>query len=73
MKICNYQYMVKILKSMDDKQLLELFHDIDSEDQVENIINSGQYYLDSKYMDKEPVTKDYQEVDDIRRYKESKL
>ena len=69
----NYQYMVKLLKNMDERQLLELFADVKDEDAIERIIDCAKEYLDSKCMDKEPVTKDYQEVDDIRRYKESKL
>ena len=46
-KITVYQLMLKKLKTKDDKQLLEMLHDLDDLQLVERIGDCAAHYLDS--------------------------
>jgi len=67
----DYLKLVKTLKTYDTKQLLELFHDINDIDWVENLHATTGYYI-SNY---EPIGQqseysEWKETDDARRLRE---
>ena len=49
--ISNIELCVKILKSMTESQLLELFHDIEDIEAVQRIADCAQHFLDKSYCD----------------------
>lgn len=75
----NYKMTLKILKSMDLQQLIELFHDLEDQLTVERILDSAQHYVDHGF-DKESYKchpdyegdKELKEDDDRQRYQDIK-
>jgi hypothetical protein len=74
-----YQEMIKKLKAMDEKQLLELFHDIEDIATVERIADCAYHFVENHTWEELGVKnnekseqEDAQELDDSRRYSEWK-
>lgn len=74
--INDYANMLKRLKNMDEKQLLELFHDIDDLDVVEGIADCAYHFIenyDESICNEDCVksdNEDAKEADDARRFSE---
>ncbi len=77
-KITVYQMMLVKLRSMDDKQLLEMMHDLDNLDMVERLGDCAAHYLNGMQGNGLPPFKcgqkekseheDAKEFDDKQRY-----
>ena len=72
-----YQYMRKILRIMDEKQLNELFHDLDDIDAVERIANAAYDYLEQYNLalnkEKQSEYEDWKAQDDAQRNRDHKI
>lgn len=70
--------MIRRLKTMDEKQLLELFYDIDDIEIVERISDCANHFINSQvaeaiknHLDK-PEQEDWKELDDAQRLRDIK-
>lgn len=75
----DYINLIKRLKVMDEKQLLELFHDLNDDEAVDRIGDCAGYYLKHKEDDSAtPYTSEISDeedaisVDNARRHRELK-
>ena len=48
-----YQWMRKVLKNMDEKQLVELFHDLEDIEAVERIADVAYHFVENYVLDEE--------------------
>lgn len=71
----NYVEMLKKIKAMDEKQLLELFHDIEDIEAVQRIADTA-YHFCENYVDPEEEGEhewvDWKRQDDAQRYADIK-
>lgn len=74
-----YTYIIQVLKTMDKKQLLELFHDIDDIEIVQKISECAYQFVEN-FEPCDPIElkrdisddEDARQIDDSRRYREWK-
>jgi len=70
-----YRELLLKLRTMDEKQLVELFHDIDDAQAVERIADCAYHYLENlegSDIETNSEVKEAREIDDARRFRESK-
>jgi hypothetical protein len=70
-----YAMTLETLKNMDEKQLLEMFHDMDNEDAVERIMDCAKHFLYGKCgrcNNEKTQDEDAKEIDDARRLRDIK-
>lgn len=71
--------MIRRLKTMDEKQLLELFYDMDDLEAVERIADCADHFVNreigisvKEYLDKKSEEEDWKELDDAQRLRDIK-
>lgn len=76
-----YQWMRKVLRNMDEKQLIELFHDLEDLETVERIADCAYHFVENFHVECEEIAKsldeksdeqDWKEQDDAQRYRDIK-
>jgi len=76
-----YQWMRKVLKNMDEKQLIELFHDLEDIETVQRIADCAYHFTENyDYAEQEDYDRvngksdeqDWKEQDDAQRYRDIK-
>ena len=75
-----YQWLRRVLKNMDEKQLLELFHDIDDIEAVQRIADCAYHHVENFEREVEEIVnpksysefKEWEEQDNAQRYADIK-
>lgn len=74
-----YQWMRKVLKNMDEKQLIELFHDLEDIETVQRIADCAYHFTENyDYAEQEDYNRvngksdeqDWKEQDDAQRFRD---